>query len=637
MEGISGTIGGFGSGNSFKGLIDEPRIYNRALTEAEIRFLAENPSGAQGGLIVAERIMAESITAGKIATDAIEARHVKAGEITADKIDALELQTLLLRAAELWLGYTGGYDAEGVIDPDEGDRRIFQDGDEIQFQEYTNEGWTTVNSIIIGGSDSGGNFLPFFGCRGVYNPLGDPPAANPMPYSGMRHYSFETDLNDQNGVASYSTYRLTRSTDWSAFGSYSLKASTPGTTGTSGGGYFVNYDTDLALKSFTGSAYWHVRRSGNSYASDMVILRMSYQGSGAEPIVDFLLSYNSSTDTLKLRFREQHYAGGYITDQDVSITAVLGTSINTYKDFFTMIGYDRNNNKIYLLLDNTLYQENVSPPGNVTTAVVSSYTITVENNSYADALMVYVDDVVISTVNQIDIDVFRQYYLSGLPWNTNYAAADTILLPAPGGVVRSMGDHVVEGALTVKGGYCSRTVTGNTTISQSEIVNVNAASATITISSGLAIGTQILIRKINAGAGTITIAGSGSEVFTRASFTSVTLTSDGDFWTLEKVSSTRWELTAGVESGEKWIATCNGKLDQWQDVIPIAGNSTATQTLLKSFANTAYDVQLTVNAGITTSKFLILTYNVRTVNSVVVTNHYSGHLGGKLHTTGWWY
>lgn len=96
----------------------------------------------------------------------------------------------------------------------------------------------------------------------------------------------------------------------------------------------------------------------------------------------------------------------------------------------------------------------------------------------------------------------------------------------------------------------TRSITGDYTFTgMEETINVDAATATVTLDDGLSIGTKVTIRKINSGAGTITIARSGTEVFTRASLTSVTLTSDGDFWTLEKVSSTRWELIDGVESG----------------------------------------------------------------------------------------
>jgi len=95
----------------------------------------------------------------------------------------------------------------------------------------------------------------------------------------------------------------------------------------------------------------------------------------------------------------------------------------------------------------------------------------------------------------------------------------------------------------------NKTVTGNHTVGSEYVVNVNAGAATITMPSGLPVGTMKKIRKISNSPGTISIERSGSEVFTRASLTSVTLTSDGDFWTFEKVSSTRWELVDGVESG----------------------------------------------------------------------------------------
>ena len=95
-----------------------------------------------------------------------------------------------------------------------------------------------------------------------------------------------------------------------------------------------------------------------------------------------------------------------------------------------------------------------------------------------------------------------------------------------------------------------------------DVTNHNAATGTITIPSGLAIGTRRLIRKIHPTQGTVTINCSG-ETFTRANLASVELNADGDYWLLEKVSATRWELVDGWNTGENangtWVRRANGE------------------------------------------------------------------------------
>ena len=91
--------------------------------------------------------------------------------------------------------------------------------------------------------------------------------------------------------------------------------------------------------------------------------------------------------------------------------------------------------------------------------------------------------------------------------------------------------------------------------------NIDSATGTVTIPSGLEIGTRRLIRKIHPTQGTVTINCTG-ETFTRAGLSSVELNADGDYWLLEKVTTTRWELVDGWNTGEnangRWVRAANG-------------------------------------------------------------------------------
>ena len=81
-----------------------------------------------------------------------------------------------------------------------------------------------------------------------------------------------------------------------------------------------------------------------------------------------------------------------------------------------------------------------------------------------------------------------------------------------------------------------------------DVINYASASGSVLIPSGLPVGTKKLIRKLNPAQGTVTITCTG-ETFTPSNLSSITLNSDGDFWLVEKVNATRWDLVDGKESG----------------------------------------------------------------------------------------
>lgn len=85
--------------------------------------------------------------------------------------------------------------------------------------------------------------------------------------------------------------------------------------------------------------------------------------------------------------------------------------------------------------------------------------------------------------------------------------------------------------------------------SSTGIYNLNMASGNVQIPSGLPIGTKLTYRKISSLAGAITISTQGSEKITSSSLSSISLASDGDYWNIEKISDTRWDLLDGRETG----------------------------------------------------------------------------------------
>ena len=117
--------------------------------------------------------------------------------------------------------------------------------------------------------------------------------------------------------------------------------------------------------------------------------------------------------------------------------------------------------------------------------------------------------------------------------------------------------------------------------------NHDAATGTVTIPSGLEIGTRRLIRKIHPTQGTVTINCTG-ETFTRAELASVELNADGDYWLLEKVTATRWELVDGWNTGENgngvWVRRANG-----EQVCLL--NTTVSQAISNSYGSLYQDTR----------------------------------------------
>jgi len=90
------------------------------------------------------------------------------------------------------------------------------------------------------------------------------------------------------------------------------------------------------------------------------------------------------------------------------------------------------------------------------------------------------------------------------------------------------------------------TVITNHIITNENIVEVNATTATITLPDLASNkGREIVVTKIAGTAGTVAINAAGTDKITRALLSSVSLTSDGDFWKF-RAGSTRWELVDGV-------------------------------------------------------------------------------------------
>jgi hypothetical protein len=180
---------------------------------------------------------------------------------------------------------------------------------------------------------------------------------------------------------------------------------------------------------------------------------------------------------------------------------------------------------------------------------------------------------------------------------------------------KTVGDYAE--AEDINGIIASVTVSGNYTVGNEQTVNVTAATADITIPSGLPIGTRKTIRKLHATTtSSVNILRSGTDVFTSASLTTVPIFGNGSFWIIEKVSNTRWDLVGGSDyretSGNTCLKNFNGVMQQTGSRSQTSNASganlfgttsgatyfrTATQSFIQSFINTNYSLVGTIKSN----------------------------------------
>lgn len=97
-------IGSRNGSYGFHGLIDEVRIYNRALTESEIKALYLYPAGNKAVRISGGQIAANTVTAEQLVVDFIDTDQLVAGAVTTEKIAALAVEAGKIAAGAISAG-----------------------------------------------------------------------------------------------------------------------------------------------------------------------------------------------------------------------------------------------------------------------------------------------------------------------------------------------------------------------------------------------------------------------------------------------------------------------------------------------------------------------------------------------------
>ena len=318
----------------------------------------------------------------------------------------------------MFIGYEGTGDP---TDPDEGDRRVYIDGDEISFQEYTNGDWSSVNQVKLGGVDGDGVFAPFLSCRGIYNPLADIPDSEVFPAESFRIFNFENDLEDQHGVDDWDTKLLVGySSDIKKFGTYSLISSTSSNKARLYSNESWTPGTDQAA-----GAYIYIDEIGASIA--------------AIPLHLYAVDGSSNIDSIYLQPKPDGLRLS-VTKGNTTTNRTVCSALELDEWHYLALVYDASEDTVYVVVDNTIYEE--STFSGTWGTPINSY-IAVEACLAEYDTTFYLDEVLFSLDTTIDPDVFVQHYQHNVAWNTDYSSQDLALISASGGEVKANGYRVL--------------------------------------------------------------------------------------------------------------------------------------------------------------------------------------------------
>jgi hypothetical protein len=334
--------------------------------------------------------------------------------VHANNIVAAALQALFAKISyQLTIGY---YGTGTESSPQEGDVRIYLDGDEIRYEIYTNSAWSTERRIRIGGADANGNFIPFLSCGGLLSDLDDAPTDDPVPAdSSLRLFKFDGNMQDQDGVDPWTinlgTAGYNSALEWE--GTHCLAPVDSLLNAQYSNGWTVGSDATVAFR---------LRVDDSDITNSGLVL-----------LHDYVL-YN---DYITIRY--EYYNGGHRIEVTVSKSGtvttfrsqILSKSVWHFVGFF----YNSTSNLAYLRVDDQVFS--ATPSGAWGSAVSAPVFLELVGGTFGGSTYErYMDDLLISPSYATTADRLRQHYERGRPWTAEYAIEDVLLVPESGGVVR---------------------------------------------------------------------------------------------------------------------------------------------------------------------------------------------------------
>jgi hypothetical protein len=336
----------------------------------------------------------------------------------------------------LIIGYTG----QGISSsPENDDRRVVIDNDEVRIEIYSNGAWSTTNGIRLGGSDSTGSFLAFLQASGVINQGVDRDSVtSPPPVDEYYIWNFNNVTTDRGGNDYWDTETSVAYTANAKFGTHALEAILASSQSN-----LINTTPPtnwwVAGNDFT-VGFW-VRAGIDPAQTSTEILTLGYET--ASPVYEFAISIGKTQVSLIIRENSSN---------------VLQIDIQRNNDdrwHYVSFGYDNTSDDVYLTYDNNFVV------GNYGITDTSYYKFEV-NSANVQVDYIYIDELIFAYNNYIPYDTMIEHYQSNSNWgDTFYSGQDVYFKPATGGQIVSDGDHKFTGAtedwITTDAGSASAT------------------------------------------------------------------------------------------------------------------------------------------------------------------------------------
>lgn len=326
--------------------VTETKLNDGAVTETKIGPLAITAPKIAANAVIADKILASAVTTAKLDAAAVTTAKLDALAVTAEKlaanavetdkiaanaVTAAKVATTVLQAqfANVSFALTVGFDGTGTYSsPNEGDRRVYVDGDEIKFQVYTDAAWADERQITIGGVDASGNFRAFVGCSGVVADMTNIPNFDPLPNQSYYLFRLDNNLQDVDEIGSLTGAIGPVYTTSSKFGTHAITNSSLCTFG-----FLVNpYDEG---EDFTVSIwYYHNQQTMGSTILDI---------GDASDGFDIEMRSSSPWNTIRC-----------ITHKGGTDTTITGPVLTTGWHHVALT-YDKTGNKTYFIVDDEIY------------------------------------------------------------------------------------------------------------------------------------------------------------------------------------------------------------------------------------------------------------------------------------------
>ncbi len=399
---------------------------------------ADNPSAKTYHYRVRRRTKQSDVSAWSSTVNA-DASPVDTGDLTVNALSANLLEAVF---ANIGYALTIGYAGTGsVSSPDEGDRRIYLDDDEIRLEEYTEGGWTTVKGIKIGGALAG-IFLSAVSCQWFLHPevvLAN--GANELFPGPGELFTLDNTYENQDGEDTWTAktnvgFVVTPK----KFGTHALQPATG-----AGFAYLTGQDNLTAGSPHAQSGWYYSGTFGNpSATNDTMRFEFGYDsGSG----------FFVNIATLTIDNDDGQVSFGWFDGWTVDPPSVENLMIMEEDTWYHLaMVWDFATDTMHCIINGTVYSVACGPwdPDGVQgDSPKDNYELNFAWRLDRVHDDIALDDLSVTKNYLIDPDVYVQHYNHNVAWNGEFNAKDLIIKPAAGGVVQIIDGLAVAGDLTI--------------------------------------------------------------------------------------------------------------------------------------------------------------------------------------------